>query len=172
VAVYLTRGFHRFARKAWISAADLRYAIDCARRGLIGADLGGGLIKQWIARPGQGKSGGQDRGGVMTIATKPSRLRREILELAEAKHVNGTLSPTDYRKITLREFRQPEAPQITGEDIRALRERAQVSQAVFGKYLRISTGYVQKLERGAKRPDGPVLVLLDLIRRKGWGAIL
>jgi len=47
-----------------------------------------------------------------------------------------------------------------------------VSRAVFGKYLRISTGYVQKLERGAKRPDGPVLVLLDLIRRKGWEAIL
>jgi len=108
----------------------------------------------------------------MTTATKPSRLRREILELAEAKQANGTLSPVDYRKITLRELRPPETPEISGEDIRALRERAQVSQAVFGKYLRISTGYVQKLERGAKRPDGPVLVPLDLIRRKGWEAIL
>jgi len=108
----------------------------------------------------------------MTTATKPSRLRREILEMAEAKHANGTLSPADFRKITLRELRQPETPEITGEDIRALRERAKVSQAVFGKYLRISTGYVQKLERGARRPDGPVLVLLDLIRRKGWEAIL
>ena len=108
----------------------------------------------------------------MTTATKPSRLRREILDLAEAKHANGTLSPADYRKITLRELTLPETPEITGEDIRALRERAQVSQAVFGKYLRISTGYVQKLERGAKRPDGPVLVLLDLIRRKGLQAIL
>ena len=108
----------------------------------------------------------------MTTATKPSRLRREILELAEAKHANGTLSPSDYRKITLRELRRPETPEISGKDIRALREQAQVSQAVFGKHLRISTGYVQKLERGAKRPDGPVLVLLDLIRRKGWEAIL
>jgi putative transcriptional regulator len=108
----------------------------------------------------------------MTTQTKPSRLRREILELAEAKRVSGTLSAADYRKITLRDLHQPETPDISGEEIRALRERAHVSQAVFGKYLRISTGYVQKLERGAKRPDGPVLVLLDLIRRKGLEAIL
>ena len=108
----------------------------------------------------------------MTTETRPSRLRRAILELAGAKHANGTLSEADYRKITLREIRQPETPDITAEEIRSLRERAHVSQAVFGKYLRISTGYVQKLERGARRPDGPVLVLLDIIRRKGLDAIL
>ena len=56
--VYQTRGFHRFARRAKISAADLLDAIDRAQRGLIDADLGGGLIKQRIARPGQGKRGG------------------------------------------------------------------------------------------------------------------
>ena len=44
----------------------------------------------------------------MTTETKPSRLRREILELAQSKHANGTLSTADYRKITLREVRQPE----------------------------------------------------------------
>ena len=33
-------------------------AVDRADRGLIDADLGGGVIKQRIARPGQGKSGG------------------------------------------------------------------------------------------------------------------
>lgn len=108
----------------------------------------------------------------MTNEPKASRLRREILELAEAKHATGTLSDADYRKITLRQMKPPETPALTGEDIRSLRERAHISQAVFGKYLRISTGYVQKLERGAKRPDGPVLVLLDLIRRKGLEAIL
>ena len=58
------------------------------------------------------------------------------------------------------------------EDIRALHEHAHPSQAVFGKYLRISTGKVQKQQHGATRPDGPVRVLLDLIRRKGREAIL
>ena len=58
MVVYQTRGFSRFARKAKVDAADLFDAIDRAHRGLIDADLGGGLIKQRIARPGQGKRGG------------------------------------------------------------------------------------------------------------------
>ena len=56
--VYQTKGFDRFARKVKISAADLLDVIDRANRGPIDADLGGGLIKQRIARPGQGRRGG------------------------------------------------------------------------------------------------------------------
>ena len=48
----------RFAKKAGIGDVVLCEAIRDAERGLIAADLGGGVIKQRIARPGQGKSGG------------------------------------------------------------------------------------------------------------------
>jgi hypothetical protein len=48
----------RFARKARITDAALLEAVGRARRGLIDADLGGGVIKQRIARPGAGRSGG------------------------------------------------------------------------------------------------------------------
>ena len=48
----------RFAHKAAIGDAVLCETIGDAERGLIAADLGGGVIKQRIARPGQGKSGG------------------------------------------------------------------------------------------------------------------
>jgi hypothetical protein len=48
----------RFADKAGISNAALCRAVRDAERGLVAADLGGGVIKQRIARPGQGKSGG------------------------------------------------------------------------------------------------------------------
>jgi hypothetical protein len=58
LSVYKTKLFVRFARKARISDADLWKAADLANRGLIDADLGGGVIKQRIARPGEGKSGG------------------------------------------------------------------------------------------------------------------
>jgi putative transcriptional regulator len=61
---------------------------------------------------------------------------------------------------------------ISGEDIRKLREDAHLSQAVFARYLNLTTGYVSQLERGAKRPTGPVLVLLNVIRRKGIEAVL
>ena len=55
---FKTRWFARFARREGMSDEALREAIERAERGLIDADLGGGLIKQRIARPGGGRSGG------------------------------------------------------------------------------------------------------------------
>ena len=49
--------FERFARKRKISDAVLWEAIKRAETGLIDADLGGGVIKQRVAREGEGKRG-------------------------------------------------------------------------------------------------------------------
>lgn len=56
--IFANRWFARFADKQDIGDDDLREAVSRAERGLIDADLGGGVIKQRIARKGQGKSGG------------------------------------------------------------------------------------------------------------------
>lgn len=56
--VFKNAWFERFARKEKISAESLLDAVERAEKGLIDADLGGGVIKQRIARPGAGKSGG------------------------------------------------------------------------------------------------------------------
>lgn len=56
--IFTNRWFARFADKQNIGDDDLREAVSRAERGLIDADLGGGVIKQRIARKGQGKSGG------------------------------------------------------------------------------------------------------------------
>ena len=56
--VYKTKEFGRFTRKERIADARLCEAVERAGKGLIDADLGGGLIKQRIARQGQGRSGG------------------------------------------------------------------------------------------------------------------
>jgi hypothetical protein len=56
--VFLTKWIARFARREKISSASLCEAIARAERGLIDADLGGGLIKQRVARAGKGRSGG------------------------------------------------------------------------------------------------------------------
>jgi hypothetical protein len=58
VRTFKTKAFTRFADKADIQDPALCRAIRDAERGLISVDLGGGVIKQRIARPGQGKSGG------------------------------------------------------------------------------------------------------------------
>ncbi|MGO9097204.1 MAG: type II toxin-antitoxin system RelE/ParE family toxin [Bryobacteraceae bacterium] len=54
---FKTKAFTRFADKAGMADLALCRAVRDAGRGLIAADLGGGVIKQRIARPGQGKSG-------------------------------------------------------------------------------------------------------------------
>ncbi|WP_025733204.1 type II toxin-antitoxin system RelE/ParE family toxin [Carnimonas nigrificans] len=56
--IFKTRWMARFARRERISDASLREAIARAERGIIDADLGAGLIKQRVARTGQGRSGG------------------------------------------------------------------------------------------------------------------
>ena len=55
---FKTKWLARFARREGIADKSLREAIERAERGLIDADLGGGLIKQRVARQGQGRSGG------------------------------------------------------------------------------------------------------------------
>jgi putative transcriptional regulator len=77
-------------------------------------------------------------------------------------------------KATMREFDAlcltPVVP-LTPKEIRALREREQVSQPVFAQYLNVRKDAVSKWERGEKRPDGPSLKLLNLVKAKGLRAI-
>lgn len=58
IRIFKIKGFMRFQRKERIADAALIEAIRLAESGLVDADLGGGLIKQRIARLGQGKRGG------------------------------------------------------------------------------------------------------------------
>lgn len=77
-------------------------------------------------------------------------------------------------KATMREFDAicltPVEP-LSPDEIRALREREQVSQPVFAHYLNVRKDAVSKWERGEKRPDGPSLKLLNLVKAKGLQAI-
>jgi putative transcriptional regulator len=106
--------------------------------------------------------------------TKPSRLAKAMIETAADMHRGGLLDAPAHDKITLRHL-GPQATAVapvTATEIRAMRERARMSQAVFAHCLNVTVGYVSQLERGAKRPTGPALALLDVIRRKGMEAIL
>ena len=110
-----------------------------------------------------------------TKAKKPSRLTDALLETAKDMHDVGIMNDADYAKITMRHIdkvRMASVRPLTPTDIRALRERARMSQAVFAHHLNMTAGYVSQLERGAKSPTGAALALLDVIRRKGIEAIL
>lgn len=56
--IFKNKRFAKFARKEGIGDAKLGEVVRDAEAGKIGADYGGGVIKQRIARPGEGKSGG------------------------------------------------------------------------------------------------------------------
>ena len=56
--VFKTKEFARFARREKIADAMLCEAVARAESGIVDADLTGGLIKQRVARPGRGRSGG------------------------------------------------------------------------------------------------------------------
>jgi len=58
MSLYKTRPFSRLARKAGITDAALKDAVEEMRKGIIHADLGGNVYKQRVALPGRGKRGG------------------------------------------------------------------------------------------------------------------
>ncbi|MFA6206080.1 MAG: type II toxin-antitoxin system RelE/ParE family toxin [Methylocystis sp.] len=94
--VFKTRWFARFARSERLDDESLSEAIGRAARGLIDADLGGGLIKQRVARRGRGRSGGyrmiiayrvKERAVFLYGFTKNERENIEPDELADLRLV-------------------------------------------------------------------------------------
>ena len=92
-----------------------------------------------------------------------------IHETMEALHKVGAID-----KRTMRRFDDacltPVHP-LTPKQIKALREREQVSQTVFANYLNVTPNLVSKWERGEKRPSGPALKLLSLVEKHGIRAV-
>jgi putative transcriptional regulator len=100
---------------------------------------------------------------------KKSRLLSEMRETARGLARVGAMD-----KQTLKQFDSltlPTVRDLSAKEIRAIRARARVSQAVFAAMLNTSVSTVQKWEIGEKRPSGPSLKLLDLILRKGVEAL-
>jgi len=84
---------------------------------------------------------------------------------AAALHQVGAIN-----KVTMREFDQTcleVADKIAPAQIRALRQRARVSQPVFAHYLNVSKNLVSDWERGKRKPGGPALRLLSIIQKHG-----
>lgn len=94
-------------------------------------------------------------------------------EALESVHDSATalLSIGAISKTTMRQFdesclaRAPEA--IPAEQIKQLRERNNVSQPVFARYLNTSASTVKQWEAGDKHPSGMALKLLSIVQKHG-----
>lgn len=111
----------------------------------------------------------------MSVIKKQSSLSVAILEMAADQHRIGLMDDAAYDKITVRHLgKQADrlSKPISPRQIRALRERANLSQAALARLMNLTVGYVSQMERGVKEPKGPSLALLNVIRHKGIEAIL
>jgi len=91
VRVFKSKRFARFARRERIADARLCDAVTEAQRGQIDADYGGGVIKQRIARPNEGKSGGY-RSIILF-----RRGERAFFAYGFAKHDQANIDASDER---------------------------------------------------------------------------
>lgn len=91
--VFQTPWFEHYAKKARLSDKQLCEAVSRAVRGLVDAQLGGGLIKQRIARPGGGRSGGYRT--VIALRTGD----RAIFLFGFAKSERDNISDDDLRDL-------------------------------------------------------------------------
>ena len=105
----------------------------------------------------------------MQPETYRSEIAAAVHETAEDLHEVGLID-----KRTMREFDAlclAPAPALSPAEIKAIREQEAVSQPVFARYLNVSKNLVSEWERGAKRPGGPALRLLSVVRKGGLQAI-
>lgn len=98
-----------------------------------------------------------------------SALMASVHETAEGLHRNRLIN-----KVTMRKFDAmclTPIPRLKPKQIRDLRLREGASQAVFARYLNVTTGIVSQWERGEKHPRGSSLKLLALVARNGLDAV-
>jgi putative transcriptional regulator len=100
---------------------------------------------------------------------KKSRLLAEMHETARGLDRVGAIEKQTFRDIDA--LCLPPVRVLSAREIRAIRGRARMSQAVFAAVLNTSVSTVQKWEVGEKRPSGPSLKLLNVIERKGVEAL-
>lgn len=100
---------------------------------------------------------------------KNSRLLDTAHEIAHDLHAVGAID-----KVTMREYDADclrPVPDFTPKEIKMLRLKSKVSQAVFAKYLNISASTVRQWEQGDKHPRGTSLKLLHLVKTKGLAVL-
>lgn len=121
--IFKTKWFVRFARRERISDAALIEAITQAEQGLVGARLGGDLIKQRVARPGESKSGGyrtliafrlRHRAVFLYGFAKNERENIEDKELVTLKEIATAWTAADGTKIA-RALKEGELQEIHAE---------------------------------------------------------
>ena len=105
---------------------------------------------------------------------EPRKYRSEAVaalhEAARDLHRAGGIDKLTMRRFDLLCLTLVE--ELSAREIQAWREKAGVSQGVFAHVLNVKPGLISQWERGERRPSGPSLKLLSLIKAKGFEAVV
>ena len=101
--------------------------------------------------------------------TKLSRILETVHESAKDLHAAGVMDETTMREFDI--MCLPPVKPYTASEIKKIRLGQRVSQPVFAAYLNVTKSTVAKWEQGDKKPRGSSLKLLELVARKGLGAL-
>ena len=102
--------------------------------------------------------------------TARTRIRSEIVEIAQSLNKVGAMSDAELEKTTIKMMGRGAFAKITPlspTEIAKLREKAGISQAVMAGYMNVAVTTVSQWERGERRPTGTALKLLHVIKTKG-----
>ncbi len=103
------------------------------------------------------------------VSRKKQRVNKRMLETAH-EMAQGLYDAGIIDAITMREYDAlclPPIKALSAREIKRIRLREKVSQAVFAKFLNISASTVRQWEQGDKQPRGASLRLLNLVAEKG-----
>lgn len=99
-----------------------------------------------------------------------SKVQKTIDDIAKGLHKAGMIDVKTLRELTDDDL--PELNEYTGDEIKKIRLRQKLSQAVFAKYLNISPATVRGLEQGNRHAHGAILKLLNIVDRHGVDALI
>jgi putative transcriptional regulator len=99
-----------------------------------------------------------------------SKILNAVHEAARDLHKAGLVDEVTMRELDA--FCIPPMKPYTAKDIRRIRQRARVSQAVFATVMNVGKSTVQQWEQGVKKPRGASLKLLSIVDRKGIDALM
>jgi putative transcriptional regulator len=105
-----------------------------------------------------------------TSAKFRSGIAEAVHETASGLHRIGLIDQKTMREFDASCLTAVEP--LSAEEIVALRDREGVSQGVFARYLNVRTKLVSEWERGQKKPSGPSLKLLSIVKKRGLEAIV
>ena len=102
---------------------------------------------------------------------KRSRLSEEMYETVQDMYACGLIDKRRFEEYQALHAAS-ETPKYTGEEVKALRSRLNVSQSVLAALINPSPAAVRAWEGGTKKPGGPSNKLLHLLDQKGLGIFL